>query len=259
MNKKWEIFLSVFILWMCYLLYAKIINHPCNKISGFDTSETAQQIAQAFITNVEEIRIAKLEHDKNEEGGKVFWDPLNIFYPYAVEQVHDTGKIVAFNIPCTQFISVSVDTIRYSPDSLLCVALLIINDHYTNKYYKERKGNVYDGVAVIGYRENVNSGFQLFPMDKLVVHSFPEPREVQCILRRFYFNDIIASGGASGTNRQGLEYTCGIGDDNFFKYSPDFMLNEYLDYNFKYYLYRGITFPLNYPGNRRIEQMGENK
>lgn len=192
--------------------YIRYFNVP------FVTTKDAQQISEAYTIN---------EKADLERFSKKF--PLNKNYKF----------------------SVNVDTITYSSDSLLCVALLIMS--HNRKELKEDWGDSteYEGIAVIGCRDSINSPFQIYPFDMLEVTT-NGIHLVRKYMRQFYFTDIAGKGAPTGTNLQGETYTCGIGDPKFFIEAPNFKRNKYNGYKFKYYLEKGDEIPYDLPSNKQL-------
>lgn len=155
-----------------------------------------------------------------------------------------------FSINKNYKFDVKVDTITYSSDSLLCVALLIIKH---NKLYPHKDSDDsidYDGKAIIGCRDSINSPFQIYPFRIFSVSS-NSIYYARNDLRQYYFDEIAGKGALSGSNLQGDIYTCGIGDPKFFTEAPNFKRNKFNDYKFKYYLESGEELPYDFPSNKQ--------
>lgn len=215
-------------------------------------SKDEQQISNAFIINVEAIRKELISPD-NSSSGELDYE--NVFLPYAVRYNLKEQKYQASPFPTSKQISVRVDTVVYSTDSLLCVALLDIENHYSDvsPFEKIRDGKVfYDGKAIIGHRDSISDPFQIFPINIFSVMGYDNRDAVHNLMRRYYFFDIVGKSTPAGTNIEGDIYKYGIGSPEFFVEAPNFKRNKYDDYKFKYYLYRGKEVPYNYLGNNQI-------
>lgn len=236
------------------LFYSCISNSKTQPNDYVDNSQTKdeQQISKAFIINVEAIRIELTSPDGCRNGNL---DYENVFLPYAIRYNIEEQKYQASPFPTFRQISVSVDTVVYSKDSLLCVALLDIENHYTDvsPFEKIRDGKVfYDGKAMIGYRDSIGKPFQIFPFNIFSVMGYDNRDAVHNLMRRYYFFDIVGKSTPAGTNIEGDIYKYGIGSPEFFVEAPNFKRNKYDDYKFKYYLHRGKEVPYNYLGNNQI-------
>jgi len=206
-------------------------------------SKDAHQIENTFISNVEEIRKLIAEKDSFEAGSLPDIDPKELFMPYALRYNQKYLRYEASPVVTSKQITVNVDTIVYNRDSLLCVALICIEKHYTNIYPYEPKGNYYDGKAVIGCRDSINSPFKLYPFLILDIVSYENKKDVCRDLRRYYFVDIAGHLAPGGTNLEGDIYPCGLSSPDFFTVAPEFKLNKYGEYKFKYYMSLGKEYP----------------
>jgi hypothetical protein len=119
---------------------------------------------------------------------------------------------------------------------------------YSHKDYDDSID--YDGKAIIGCRDSINSPFQIYPFNIFTVHS-NSIYYARNDLRQYYFDEIAGKGAPSGSNLQGDIYTCGIGDPKFFTEAPNFKRNKFNDYKFKYYLKSGEELPYDFPSNRQ--------
>lgn len=210
----------------------------------------AHQIENTYISIVESIR-KTVEKDSYEKTINKF-DIEDPFLPYAIRYNYKSNRYEASPVNTSTQITVNVDTIVYNKDSLLCVALLDIISHYSNAYpYEPRRTDemIYDGRAVIGCRDSVNSTFKIYPFTLFTIFGYGDIDEVNLDLRSYYFHEIAGKEAPTGTNIEGGIYTCGIGDPKFFIDAPDFKRNENGDYKFKYYLKLGEEHPFIYAGN----------
>lgn len=183
-----------------------------------------KSIERTYIDNIESVRLSQ----RQQEGFVVNEDSINpeissgywIFTPYALRFRTDY-KRVASPIRTDERISLDVDTLTYSQDSLYCVALVIVkvkNDMNPN-FEIPKDSCYYDGRAIIGMRNDKDCPFYLYPIDVWTIigdHSYGIARRE---LRNFYFNRIKGFASWDG------KYSCGIGDPEFFNSAPDFKLD----------------------------------
>lgn len=204
-------------------------------------------IAKTFTKNVEAIRLS-MDNDNHKIHSSFDGDPdpENIYTPYAIRYNYKTEKFVASPLPTSEQISTYTTSIVYSSDSLLCVAFIVIDNHFTDlyPYEKDRIDNgPYDGRALIGYRQNLNERFKIYPFDIYTILGMDEIGFVTYLLRSYYFHDIIGQRGPAGTNIEGIEYKYGIGDPKFFYKAPNFIKNKQGKYKFEYYREGDKFFP----------------
>jgi len=216
-------------------------------------TKDAQQLSNSFISNVEKIRevIVSTEKSGIDYTGEI--DPANVFLPYAIRFNTNLDRYQASPIPTYKQISVGADTIVYSSDSLLCVALLVIKNHFTDMYPFEtdrKDGYYYDGRAVIGCRDTITEPFQIYPFTIFAIIAYNNIDEVSEDLKRFYFHDIVGLLAPTGTNLEGDIYTRSLSDPDFFTEAPNFKLNEFGEFKFKYYLKGNKEIPYQYSDNR---------
>lgn len=238
------------IFFTCTLIYLCVsCGHSSKTIENnpsMSTSRDARQIENTFISIVESFRKTIAANDSSGTNSSEEIDPANFFSPYAIRLNHQTLEYEASHFITSKEITVNVDTIVYSKDSLLCVALIGIEDHYANLYIKQKNMYPYDGRAVIGCRDSIDSPFQIYPFLKFAIIGYGSLNEVFKDLRYYYFIDIVGDGGPTGTNLEGYIYTNGLGNPNFFIDAPNFKRNEYGEYKFKYYLDGDKEVPYNY-------------
>lgn len=180
-----------------------------------------ESIERSYIDNIESVRLSQ----RQQEGFAVNEDSINpeissgywIYTPYALRFRTDY-KRVASPIRTDKRISLDVDTLTYSQDSLYCVALVIVkvkNDK--NPDFKIPKDSCqYDGRAIIGMRKGKDYPFYLFPIDVWTIIGDQSYGIARRELRNFYFNSIKGFASWDG------KYSCGIGDPEFFNSAPDF-------------------------------------
>lgn len=184
-----------------------------------------ESIERTYIDNIESVRLSQ----RQQEGFVVNEDSINpeissgywIYTPYALRFRTDY-KRVASPIRTDERISLAVDTLTYSQDSLYCVALVIVkvkNDK--NPDFEIPKDSChYDGMAIIGMRKDKDCPFYLFPIAVWTIIGDHSYRIARRELRNFYFNRIKGFESWDG------KYSCGIGDPEFFNSAPDFKLDS---------------------------------
>lgn len=208
-------------------------------------------VAKAFVANVEAIRISKKHNAQNTKSNTVYKDPANIYLPYAIRYNAQSMEYEGSPLPTSEQISVNTDTIVYSPDSLLCVALITIDNHFADiPPYEPKRGQKgkYDGRALIGYRKNIRNQFNIYPFTMYSVIGLDNPKIVEDLLHKYYFYGIVGKIGPMGSNIEGIEYPCGIGDSKFFDKAPNFIKNNG-KYRFEFYRKGNAEFPYIYHSN----------
>lgn len=194
-----------------------------------------ESIERTYLDNIESLRLSM----RKNEGHEVNEDSINqeivdgywIYTPYVLAFSVD-NKRVAEPIRTNARISLVVDTITYSQDSLLCVALVIVKtkNYRTPDYEISPDSSRYDGRAIIGMRKNKDYPFYLYPISVWTSLGSLNYSVARRELREFYFNRIAGFSSWDG------EYKCGIGDPEFFTSAPEFKKDS-----LGYYLFESFT------------------
>ncbi|MDE6547407.1 MAG: hypothetical protein K2L22_00235 [Muribaculaceae bacterium] len=195
-------------------------------------------IERSYLDNIESVRLSQ----RLKEGFVVNEDSINpeitngyfIYTSYALRPRHD-HKREAYPIRTDARIALSADTITYSRDSLLCMALVIVKvrNDYNPDFEIPSDSCRYDGRAIIVMRKNKDCPFYLFPMmtwSMLGSQSYIITRRE---LRNFYFNRITSDGN----------HPCGIGDLDFFNTAQDFIKDSIGRYKFETFYDLGKRYP----------------
>ena len=200
-------------------------------------------IRKTYLDNVESMRLKGRE----EEGYTVNRDSINpdlisgyfIYSAYAYRYSKKAKKTVALPYRAETQIEIVVDTILYSNDSLLCVSLVIIENHPLDdsEFNHDKKSKWFDGLAVIGYRLDKKEDFYLFPIEYWSTGNNTSYVGTRRELRNFYFNRIEGARSWYGT------YTHGIGNPEFFNTAPDYKKDSQGRYSFETYYDRGEYHP----------------
>ncbi len=195
-------------------------------------------IAQSFLDNTEAFRIVGMHKDGDtiptdktdmigdwsEADSHVFWGYANRWLPH----YKDTFSPLEIS---TQ-IKPHVDTIFYSPDSLLCVALVIVEKKYAKiKGYEDEK-NGFDGLSLVGWRENKDQRFRIYANGQLYLVAFPNYEGVLLDLKRYYFENIIRNINPRYLSAEPYKY--GVNDPRFFETAAEFKKNDRGEYNMIY-------------------------
>jgi hypothetical protein len=232
----------------------------CNKYCDRDK----EQISDCFIENVEYFRkyhkydkiiyinspdSLKKEHQEYyKKYPEAERDPANFFEPYATRFSLVIDDFVSSPRPTRNQLNVKTDTVIYSQDSLLCVAFLIVESKYDDIDGLESKrdnNRKFDGNAVIGYRQNIENSFQIYPLTKHKVIGFENYETTATMLKNLYFNNLKGKG-STGSVYDGLRFNHNVGDKDFFKKSPYFKKHKNGLYNFMMYRYLGKEYKYNY-------------
>lgn len=245
------------------VLFYGLCNRPKNKgtVSGQSGSNIKQPIdtvyerdknhfANAYIDNVEAFRTSEKDNKQDTQSALVYSDPANIYMPYAIRYNTQSKNYEWSPLPTSEQISVDTDTIVYSRDSLLCVAFVTIDNHFSDipPYEPKTKKWIYDGRALIGYRKNIRNQFNIYPFEIYTVISLDDRNDVVYLLRKYYFREIVGKIGPAGSNIEDIVYPCGIGDPEFFDKAPNFIKNDG-KYKFEFYRKGNKELPYIYPGN----------
>lgn len=115
-----------------------------------------------------------------------------------------------------------VDTIFYSRDSLLCIALIIVSEHYDQiaGIIDEEVG--FTGMGVVGQRDSINQRFRIFPMEG-VLDSWPDYESLSKDLQKFYTKEATIDDTKYGAN-----------DPRIFESAHRFKKNSDGEYYFEY-------------------------
>lgn len=238
--KKYTNLLSFLIV----MVFSSCINSPSDevfpaKVNLDNQTETYRRdkatIERTYLDNIESVRLVY----RKTEGYEVNKDSVNpeiadghwIFTPYALGFSPDDKKVAA-PIRTDSRISLVVDTLTYSRDSLFCVALVIIkvkNNIIPNDEIL-KDSCCYDGRAIIGMRKKKECPFYLYPINVWISLGSLNYSIARRELRKFYFNRIEGFSYWEG------KYKCGIGDPEFFNSAPDFKKDS-----LGFYLFESFT------------------
>jgi len=227
-------------------------------------SRDKKQIANCFIENVEyfrkyhryDFKIYVNSSDSLKQEYEEYYqkypganrDPANFFEPYASRFDLKQDKYVKSPVPTEQQLTVTVDTIVYSQDSLFCVAFLVLHLHYDEIKGLEQKRDEdrgYSAKAVIGYRANADEPLNIYPLKKHSVIGFESYKAASTMIKDLYFNRLKGIG-STGSVYEGTKFKQNVGDKGFFKNSPYFQRYDDKFFNFQMYRHLGKDYPYNY-------------
>lgn len=217
-----------------------------------------RNISQSFIDNVEYSRLFT-DFSNNSDTAKY----LNKKHPhsqcncgrpymsYARRCSLDFVQDVNSPLPTNSQLTVTVEDIYYSTDSLFCVALICLYLHYDKIEGLEDKrdaGREYSAEALIGYRDSISQQFKIYPFGPFHTIGFESCRSAMAHLRHMYFNDLKGSYmgqlyyDASDENNVD-DYEFNLKDPQFFS-SRIFKKDDLQKgcYNFQLYESRGKIF-----------------
>lgn len=240
--------------------------HPISPAMEVKYAEDRKRIADCFIENVEYFRKyhrydLKIYVDSPDSVRKKYdgyysqypgadRDPANFFEPYASRFSLKKDRYVTSPLPTSEQLTVTTDTIVYSKDSLFCVAFLILWLHYDSIEGLEEKrdeGRRYSAKAIIGYRNDIEKPFDIYPLKKHAVIGFESYEAAAIMLKDLYFNRLKGKG-STGSVYEGKQFRHNVGDKDFFEKSPYFQKHKSGLYNFQMYRYSGKDYPYKYLG-----------
>ena len=256
------VFLSIITLVLC--------SRPRNEIEDFVSDALPRSVAseqvmldkrnisQSYIDNVEYSRLFT-DFSNNSDTAKY----LNKKHPhsqcncgrpymaYASRWRLDFVQEVNSPLPTNSQLTVTVEDIYYSTDSLFCVALICLYSHYAKIEGLEDMcdaGREYSAEALIGYRDSISQQFKIYPFGPFHTIGFESCRSAMAHLRHMYFNDLKGSYmgqlyyDASDENNVD-DYEFNLKDPQFFS-SRIFKKDDLQKgcYNFQLYESRGKIF-----------------
>ncbi len=223
-----------------------------------------EQIANCFIENVEYFRLFhRYEYDDDRLPDSVKnkayeyyqnypqarWDAANFFEPYATRYSLVKNNYVNSPLPTKDQLKVTTDTIFYNKTGLLCMAILVIENNYSNIKGLEDdrdKGREFDATAVIGTRDSINEFLKIYPRDEQKVTGFESYYAAAATLKNLYCKELISMSGSAFTVFEGKKFKQNVGDDDFFENSPYFQKYDSATYNFQMYRHLGKDYRFNY-------------
>ena len=223
-----------------------------------------EQIADCFIDNVEYFRkyhrydfeinvdspdnVRKKYDDYYSKYPGADRDPANFFEPYATRYSLKEDKYVTSPLPSNEQLTVTSDTVFYSKDSLFCVTFLILKLHYADIEGMEQKrddGRNYSAKAIIGYRNDTENPFDIYPLKNHSVIGFESYEAAAIMLEGLYFNKLKGRGSTGGIY-EGKQFKQNVGDKDFFEKAPYFEKHKSGLFNFQMYRYLGKDYPYRY-------------
>ena len=253
------VFLSIITLVLC--------SRPRNEIEDFESDALPRSVAseqvmldkknisQSFIDNVEYLRLFKdfsnisdTAKHLNKKHPHTQCDCGNIYKPYASRWSLANVQHVNSPLPTNSQLTVTVEDIYYSTDSLFCVALICLYLHYDKIDGLEDMcdaGREYSAQALIGYRDSISQPFKIYPLFAFMSIGFESCQSAMAYLRYLYFNDLKGSYmgpqyyDASDENNVD-DYEFNLNDPQFFS-SRIFKKDDLQKgcYNFQLYESRG--------------------
>ncbi len=231
-----------------YYLKAFEEKHKGNGIMTPRYIEDKISIAQSFLDFAESFRIDR-RHDEGDSIPPEKTDMINNWVEAGLSFVSGYAKRWRPDIKMYSYsplemsaqIKPQVDTIFYSPDSLLCVVLVIVERKFAKIKGYEDKRDGFDGLELSGWRENKDQRFRIYPTGQQGFNYFPKYEDVSLNLKLYYFEEIIGNNNPKYFGAEPYKY--GVNDPRFFETAPEFKKNDKGEYNMmydldeKYYLY----------------------
>lgn len=201
--------------------------------------EDKASISRSIVDTIEAYRISMMyeagdsvPEDKEEFVGYK-WNPYSSdLYFYARRKDEVIEDVVPSPMETQTQLNVFTDTIFYSADSLLCFALIVIENKFDDIPGLEYPQNGWDGFSLIGIRDSINQPFMIYPREHVRFCGFLSYRELVDNLRFFYFKEIVGDSKKTFDKRL-IEYRYGANDPRFFETAPDFYRNEKGKYYFQ--------------------------
>lgn len=195
----------------------------------------SKQISKTFIAIAEKYRYNFILHHK--------WNYTAtnwIFSWYAsrekcTQSDTEISTYVPSPLPVSTQIKVTVDTLLYNKDKKLCFVLLAVEDKHTHfdGLVDDPEDEKFNGFAFVGYRQDINQPFALYPIETFMV-SAESLSVTNQYMRYYYFTQYCDMAGAPTTVFFGLQHV-NLDDPQFFKKSPLFRKDIEGFYNFQCY------------------------
>ena len=199
------------------------------------------EISNAYLENIEYIRLFyDCTGDSIDHYEKIHptSQSLNGIFGYALRWTDKEYYNVNSPIPTRKQLNITTPFILYSPDSLFCTAILCIHKHYDKIEDLSDVRESYDSRAFIGYREDINMPFKIYPFHAYIFYNYKIPEQVVDELKYEYFKHLTNYGTSY------LEgYECNMNDSTFFT-SNIFKKDDIKDgcYNFQLYKHLGKIY-----------------
>ena len=102
------------------------------------------------------------------------------------KQVSPFHYYTTFNVPFNK-ITIDVDSIMYSPDSLKLFAFVIITD--PDVQHEKYDKFVFSGNSIVGFRSNIKTPWTLYNFDQYSIAGFKKYNSVRNLFRHYYFGN----------------------------------------------------------------------
>lgn len=211
-----------------------------------------ENISKSLLDDIEAIRkerICYYEHKASSDTGVFtyrYQDVATQLNKYVVAEKRED----IISIPVYDYLSIIVDHIAYSDDSLKCFSNIIIDNHIPPEIKAQYYEHEYDGIGVIGIRESTNEKFDLYPYPPYAVGGFPSPITVSHALYKKFSSSMERDRVAADVifNSKSLK---GFKDPDFFNKSPMFMVDSLGNYGCQFVLYGDKLRPVSLFSNKR--------
>lgn len=186
-------------------------------------------LEQSFINCVETYRMALCN-----DSLKNVYMPLGSYQFYAIRWLdNDNFDYVGSPIPTSQQIKVFTDTILYNKSKNICFALMIVKRQFSYIKGLQRESVRFDGMALIGYRDNINNPFKIYPQETSCITGEWSYKSCQETIRFLYFERFKYGGAPFSEVISGQQFPDNVGDSLFFDRSPYFKKYDKTRYYFQ--------------------------
>lgn len=207
-----------------------------------------ESIASMFIDNVEAFRLAILQEEKTGKEVVSSWDPANFFSPYAIVYDAKEEKFVASDITANVRLKVSTDSIFYSKDSLLAVAIVTIQEYNSEDFQMQVHSSQFDAKGLLCCRKDIKERFSIYPFEIWSIFDYDNREDASRDLIYIYTHKLKGLGIPAGTVGGRNKYLGNVTDSSFFE-SAIFNKSKEGKYFFQYYLYLGEMGQYKYHSN----------
>ncbi|MDE6636235.1 MAG: hypothetical protein K2K09_06475, partial [Lachnospiraceae bacterium] len=198
------------------------------------------QIAQGIIENIEANKLLLQDSIIIAQFDSVS-HPIDYavrYSSYATRSLRNSNVSTFYPQPVSTQIDVTTDKIFYSNDSLKCAAFIVVDIHFDilPEFEDPKSKHKYEGFAIYGVRNSIDSPFKIYPINSLTVSSRYSDVSVKRFLETAFNTKEIRDCGTAGTYMEKRDHKYWFGHEKFFEDSPDFKTDSsgvfWCEYNY---------------------------